>query len=457
MVEPRSEPRSEQSRVPPVGLPRSTIVAYCAPMVGMGVMVMPFSIWLMKFSTDVLLIAPALFGALFMIGRIWDGISDPLVGYLSDRSTAARGRRRAWMYASAVPVAASTVMLWSPPGMLEGMALVVWMGSALLLYETASTCFFVPHGALGMELTDNYHERTRLFGYRHVIAAAGSMVGLGAVYVMRTADDPRMAAFAVSVGGGAVMAATILFAATRLPERADYRGRGAVHIRKAFADVLRNPHGRLLFVVYGIETFGAASIGLLAPYLMQYVVSAPDLFEVFVLCYFVPQFALTPMWIRLGKRFSKKHLWLFSMLCLAAGYTSLFFIGEESFLLLFVVIFLLGIGGGCGAVIAPSIQADVIDYDEYLTHERKEGAYTAIWNFIRKGAAGLTAGITGFALQASGYVPNADEQSEVVKVTLLALVGLLPAVCYLAGALLFSRFRLNEAGHARIVAELRSR
>ena len=87
MVEPSSELRSEHSRVPPVGLPRATIVAYCAPMVGMGVMFMPFSIWLMKFSTDVLLIAPALFGALFMIGRIWDGISDPLVGTPRGAST----------------------------------------------------------------------------------------------------------------------------------------------------------------------------------------------------------------------------------------------------------------------------------------------------------------------------------------------------------------------------------
>ena len=167
-------------------------------MVGVGFMMMPFSIWLMKFSTDVLLIAPGIFGTLFMIGRIWDAISDPVVGFLSDRSTAARGRRRAWMYASAIPVGLTTAMLWSPPFMLEGMALVVWMGSALLLYETAATCFFVPYGALGMELTSNYHERTRLFGYRHVIAAVGSMVGLGAVYLMRTASDPRTAAFAMS-------------------------------------------------------------------------------------------------------------------------------------------------------------------------------------------------------------------------------------------------------------------
>ncbi len=55
---------------------------------------------------------------------------------------------------------------------------MLWLGVALLVYETASTVFFVPYGALGMELTSDYHERTRFFGYRHVIAAAGGM-GIG--------------------------------------------------------------------------------------------------------------------------------------------------------------------------------------------------------------------------------------------------------------------------------------
>jgi GPH family glycoside/pentoside/hexuronide:cation symporter len=361
------------------------------------------------------------------------------------------------MYASAIPAAGATVMLWTPPGALEGATLVVWMAVALLLYETAATAFLVPYGALGMELTDRYHERTRLFGYRHVAGAFGAILGLGAVYWMRTADDPRFAAFAMSVIGGTATAAAILVAATRLPERDDRRGRGASHIGKAFADVLRNPHGRLLFIVYGIEAFGAASLGMLAPYVMQYIVAAPDLTEVFILTYFVPQFALTPLWIRLGRHFSKKALWVFAMCCLAVAYTGLFFVAGKSYALLFGVVFLLGVGGGCGQVVGPAIQADVIDYDEYLTGERKEGAYTAIWNFVRKSAGGLTAGITGFVLEYQGYVPNADEQSEGVMISILALMSLLPAACYALGTLLFSRFSLNEAEHARVIAVLADR
>ena len=104
-----------------------------------------------------------------------------------------------------------------------------------------------------------------------------------------------------------------------------------------------------------------------------------------------------------------------------------------------------------------AILADVIDYDEYLTGERKEGAYTAVWNFIRKAAAGVTAGITGFALEYSGYIPNAAEQTESVKMVLLALMGLLPGFCFGVGAFLFMRFSLNEEEHRRVVDILRVR
>ncbi|MCZ6781967.1 MAG: MFS transporter [Proteobacteria bacterium] len=441
---------------PELRLSQATIWAYCLPAIGFGGMGMLVGIYLMKFSTDVLLIAPAAMGVIYGVGRIWDAISDPIAGFLSDRSTARRGRRRSWMLASVIPIAVATVMLWTPPTVLEGVLLILWMGVALLLFETAMTIFFVPYGALGMELTSHYHERTRLFGYRHVIAAAGSGFGLGGVYLLRTAQDPRTMAFAVSLVGGAVMAALILFAALKLPERSEYQGRGAVNITKAFTDVFRNEHGRLLLIVYGIETFGVASIGMLAPYIMQYVIKAPELTEAFILVYFIPQFALTPMWIRLSRRFGKKQLWVFSMAVLTVGYSGLFFISEGSYVLIFSIIFVLGLGGGCGAVVAPAIQADVIDYDEFLTGERKEGAYLAIFNLVRKGAGGITAIATGFVLQAVGFVPNA-EQSESTLTAMVALIGILPGACYLIGTLLFLRFRLNEKEHAEVMAVLKAR
>ncbi len=450
-----SEASAEGSRgSAPLSL--GVIWAYCLPMIGMNGIGILATIYLMKFSTDVLLIAPAAIGMILGLGRVWDAISDPLAGHLSDISKAKRGRRRAWMYASALPILASSVMLWAPPAFVTEATLVLWMGFAYILYETASTAFWVPHFALGMELSPDYHDRTRLFAYRHIVGAVGLGCGLGAVFLVRTASEPRAMALAVSLVGGVMVAAMILYAALRVPERKEFQGRGAANLLSALRDVFRNRHARLLAFVYVLETFGTASIGTLAPYVMEYVVDAPNLTEVFILMYVVPALAFTPVWVKLSRRFGKKPLWLFAMSATTVAYSMMFFIGHESYVTIFAVVTLLGIGSGCGSVIAPSVQADVIDFDEYRTGERKEGAYVALWNLLRKAPAGITAMITGFVLQAVGFEPNVA-QSEETKTALLALIGLLPATCYAGAVVLFWRFSLDEAEHARIAQVLLAR
>ncbi len=100
-------------------------------------------------------------------------------------------------------------------------------------------------------------------------------------------------------------------------------------------------------------------------------------------------------------------------------------------------------------MVAPSIQADVIDYDEYLTGERKEGAYFAAWNFVFKSATGVTIMLSGWVLQIVGFVPN-QEQTEAVKLAILSLYSIFPLVCYAIGTALIMTFKLDETEHARI-------
>jgi GPH family glycoside/pentoside/hexuronide:cation symporter len=114
------------------------------------------------------------------------------------------------------------------------------------------------------------------------------------------------------------------------------------------------------------------------------------------------------------------------------------------------------VGGGCGAVVGPSIQADLIDWDELRTGERKEGAYFALWSFVRKGAFGITAGAAGLALGWTGFVPNAEQPPETL-LALRALFGLFPGACFLLGTVLFLRFRFTQDEHAAVQAALAAR
>jgi GPH family glycoside/pentoside/hexuronide:cation symporter len=179
-----------------------------------------------------------------------------------------------------------------------------------------------------------------------------------------------------------------------------------------------------------------------------------------ILSYMIPSALSVPLWIPLSRRFGKIRLWVFSMLLTGFSFGGMFFLpfldDTTKIWTIFVLAFFAGLAAGCGGTVGPSVQGDVIDYDEYLTGERKEGSYFAAWNFVFKSATGVMLLLTGFVLQFSGFVPN-QEQTMTTQIAMVSLYGAFPLVCYLIGAALFSRFTLDESAHAEIRAELDSR
>ncbi len=444
-------------------VPWRMVAAYGAPAVGAGYMYLMLALYVMKFSTDVLLIAPVAMGVIFSASRIWDAVSDPLVGYLSDRTSSRFGRRRSWIIASIVPVGLAFVMVFSPPESLEGGALVAWMAVAIIGFYSAMTVFFVPHLSLGAELSTDYHERSRLFGMRHAAYTFGSILSLVSFYFLILAEQQghqavRGLALELAIGSALATCGLIAYAGLQLREPREYQGRVKATPFQAFHDVWRNSHARLLITVTFIEQVGSSAIGVLTLYIAQYVVGAPTRAPLFILCYMVPSTLSVPLWIPLSRRFGKIHLWMFSMLLTGLSFGSMFalpFLGDittKSAYIAVAAVFA-GLAAGCGGTISPSVQSDVIDYDEYMTGERKEGSYFAAWNFVYKGALGVMLLLTGFVLEFSGFVPN-QPQTMTVQIAMVTLYGLFPLVCYLIGAVLFNRFKLDEANHAAIREEL---
>jgi Na+/melibiose symporter-like transporter len=240
------------------------------------------SLYVMKFSTDVLLIAPAIMGVIFSASRVWDAMSDPLVGYLSDRTRHAMGRRRIWILFSIVPVAGTFIMVFSPPFALTGGALVAWMAIAIIGFYSAMTVLMVPHMSLGAELTTNYHERSRLFGLRHAAFTGGSILALASMQIFINAEQEgpgaaRDAAEMVAWIAAAITAVLIMLPVAWLRERKEFQGRVTNRPAQAFIDVWRNQHARLLIIVTFIEQVGSAAIGALTLYVAQYVVGRLDL------------------------------------------------------------------------------------------------------------------------------------------------------------------------------------
>ena len=448
-------------------VPLGTTIAYGMPGLGAGYMYLLMSLYVMKFSTDVLLIAPAVMGVIFSISRIWDAVSDPIAGYLSDRTTFKFGRRRTWMLISFIPISFGFLAVFSPPESMQGQSLDLWMMIAILSFYSAITLLNVPHMALGAELSEDYHERTRLFGVRHIGFTLGSILALVSMSLLISEEnnpdgDVRQLASSLAFYAIGAMSLMIFFAVSKLKENPEFQNRVNKNPFKAFRDVWINPHAKILIIVLFIENLGGAVIGVLTLYVTQYIVEAPAWAPLIIFAYMLPSALSVPLWIPLSRRFGKIRLWVFSLAFTGISFGGIFIIPfldsvTDRLIVMFIGAALGGVAAGCGGAIGPSVKGDVIDYDEYLTGERKEGSYFAALNFVFKSATGIMLLVTGFVLQFSGFIPNQPQTME-VKIALISLYGLVPLVFYSLGAyLLYKKFKFGEKEHTAIKQQIQER
>ena len=418
---------------------------YALPAAGMTAMHWLIMVFLLKYSTDVLGIAPAAMGAILAGSRMWDAFSDPIAGWASDRTRTRMGRRRPWMAAAALPGALAFYALWSAPGGEGPLLSAVWIGASLFFFFTASTASRIPYLALGAELTRNHHERTRLSAIRVGAEIVGIFAALAGLHWMENAASTREVAMTVAALIGTACAASLILAAWLLPEPRENMGRGASHPLRAFADVFRNPHARRLTAALLLAELGLGSLLVAVPYVTE-MMGRPGTSAITMLGFIVPFAISVPLWIPLGRRFGKARCF-----AAASGLCALAFI-------------LLGTGAydseyawiGCMALIGfsqaalrtfpESIKADVIDWDEAQTGERKEGTYFAAWNLADKAAGALSVGLVGLVIQGS----DGGVSMEGVRFA----TSLMPAGFLLLSTASLFGFRLNAAAHARLTRDI---
>jgi len=437
-------------------VPIGTLVLYGLPAAPVWFGFMLSSVYLIKFASDVLSIAPGVMGVVYGLARLWDAVTDPVAGYLSDRTRSRLGRRRSWLLASAIPLAAGFALTWCPPVSLTGDALVIWVASGVFLFYTGTTIFTIPHESFGAELTTDHHDRTRVFAVKAAVAAIGSLLAIAGLTLFYKSDDPRRTAEILAIGFGFAVILFIGLAVARLRERPENQGRGATRLSSAFRDVLANPHAIPLLFAFFVENLGVACLAVISPFVLEYALFMGDRTPFFIGIYFVPSLLGIPFWVWMSRRIGKRRLWLFAIATLAIAFSGLAFVRPGMAWLAYLLAAVAGVGGGCGQVVGPSIQADIIDWDEHCTGQRKEGAYFAVWNFVRKSAYGLSAMGTGLMLDAVGFVPNAV-QAEGTQFAMRAIFGLVPGTCYALGWLALRRMRFDQAAHAAIRRELDDR
>lgn len=442
---------AERKSEPP--LPLLTKISYGAPSFAGAAMAIPIGIHLTIFYSDTILVPLGFIALVKAMARALDAITDPIMGWLSDRTRSRWGRRRPWIALGAPLTSLCFYLMFTPPEQLSGLEAAAWFAVTYTLYYFFHTVYIIPHNALGPELTLDYHERSTLFGIREGLMVAGTLSAavLPPILISMT-GGVRPAYMTFSVIFGCLLSLLYFNLVWRVRERPEYSVRPSNPLIPGVRRVMRNRVFRLLLVVYLVGSITGAIPGLMMPYFTKYVLQPEDpnlWLAVFLAIYFGSGFLALPLWVWAARRFEKKPVWLAGYLPGISGSLLLFTLGEGDILPAAIILAIAGFGFSAGLFLGPSMQADVIDYDELHTGKRREAQFGALWSIMTKFMIIPSMSIPLAILASVGYVPNI-EQTETVQLTIRLIFCLGPATTASAAFLIGCYYPINKQIHEKI-------
>jgi GPH family glycoside/pentoside/hexuronide:cation symporter len=434
-------------------LPASVKLAFGSPAFAGAAMAIPIGVLMPKFYSDVVLAPLGYIAIAIALARSLDALTDPVMGWLSDHTKTRWGRRKPYIAFGLPFTALFFYMLFVPPKSLTGTQAVFWFGASFGLYFLFHTILDIPKVALGAELTDDYNERSSLFGYRSFFIASGTIVAsiMPTVLAGRGMDD--RAAFSFMAGLYAVLYVILYgWLLIRVPERKEYAQRESNPLIPGVRRALRNRPFRILLLSGIIGAIPAAIPAILMPFYVGYVLQPENSMQwigTFLVVYLGAGMFFIPFWMALAKRIGKLKTLIVTSVIGITGSVFYFFVGPGDFFFAGCIYFVTGTISATQSFLIPAMAADVIDYDELRTGKRREAQYTSFWAIIPKFVSIPGSAVPLAILAAVGYVPNVP-QSDNVLFWIRFMYSLFPAAFYVAALSIISRYPLSEAIHVKI-------
>lgn len=463
----------------------ATKVFYGLGAIAFGVKDNGFSFFLLLYYNQVLGLPEAWVGFGIMFALVLDAFADPVVGHYSDHLHSRWGRRHPFMYAAAIPVAVSYYFLWDPPAGLSHGALLAYFIAVSILVRLFLTFYEIPSTALAAELSDNYDERTSIFGWRFFFGWWGGLsiaVLAYAVFLQPDAthsvgvlnpDGYRRYGFAASL----IMFAAIMISSigthAQIPHLRKPPATGHLGARGALREMRETLSNRSFLMLFGAGIFGAMAAGLVAAlgiYFNTYFWElSSDQISVLALANFVSAaaaFALTPVVSRqLGKRHAAIAVSATGMLLLPLPIVLRLFDvfpanGSPALLPTLlctntVAVTLIIMSG----ILIASMVADIVEDSEVQTGRRSEGVFFAANSFVQKSVSGIGIFTSTLLLRAIGFPSDARPGTvDPAVVRSLGLVFTPTVIVLLLIALAFlASYRISRERHEENLATLASR
>ncbi|MEE9280942.1 MAG: MFS transporter [Myxococcota bacterium] len=499
-------PRSDSERPP---LSNFIMASYAAPATPLALAGLPMAVYLPVIYADAdgFGLSLAVVSLLIVLSRITDVVTDPIIGFVSDRVRTRWGRRKPFVLLGTPLFAAGMWLLFVPPIEFSEIELFgssfsngyVWMFLMIVLVYLGSTIKDLPYSAWGAELSRDYNERTLIMSWREAFGVAGGLIAafIPAIILFWGYTKPTDAVFVLISGMCLLMPLLVVNALVFVPEwPVAERRQERISLVEGLKYVAGNaPYVRLI-IIFAFSSLGAAMTNSLSFFFVKHVLLAGELYGLYLAPYILCQIAAIPLWFKLSRRIGKHRatmvaigwyaLWssFIPVIAIApqewfdafeiprllsflpadahAGITS-YFQGIETgkFLLFILVMCLKGSAIGALSALPSAMAADVIDVDTATSGQQRAGVYFSIWSMTRKGAYALGVWIGLSLAVAFGFDSLADPlnttNTAFTLFVMACLYSVIPAIFKFVAMPLLWTYPLTEEKVAEVQAEIRAK
>ncbi len=443
-------------------LSAARLLAYAAPTVALQAMLVPMYNFLPPayYEANVGL-SVGMVGLIVFVARLWEAVTDPLIGAWSDRTKHRLGHRRIWMLCGTPIALASAWFLVNPPVGASALYLLGWM----MIFYLGWSMVYVPHQTWGSELASGYHERTRIAGFRETGAFVGFLCATLAPIIywgfIRGIREPSFSQIVQAVGVFFLLGLPIFVAwcfAAVPPTRRNPTER-TPGWGEMFSILKRNkPFARLL-LAYFIDRLAMGTYFAVQPALISQAFGLFPSLLLIALSITVVAAVLAPTWIAIARRVGKHRAYCYANMVTFVSYAALFFVPHGNLAAVLAVVALMGFGNGGTMILPPAMTADAIDNDHLLAGSEQAGGHMAFLAFVFKFgmAMGAVVGLTLALQQVLGYQGLQQVLDPVLDRGVRFAGGWLPALMLLIPIAMMWRYPIDGQRHAEIRAQLEAR
>jgi GPH family glycoside/pentoside/hexuronide:cation symporter len=403
------------------------------------------------YLTNELLLQPAVAGLLVSMGVLWDGVIDPIAGWLSDRTKSRWGRRTPYLLLGLVLMPLLLAALFLPQiKTMQGLSQILAIGGLYLLLNTAMTLIGVPHAALGGDLSRDEASRTRIFAWRYFFTTIGLLTGIAVpgFFMSRLGNSWNAYWQSAAILGSFVVFCTLatVVASARVDRTMEVTQNPLQHNPLAMVKgLIRNRPFLILITAFILATIGQAINSSLALYYYRLYLQLPEkAIEQVLVLFTLIIIASIIGWNLLSRRFEKVRL-------LAIGVGLMGLSGSIAYPLMQPQemkgpLAMAVIGGVLlGSVFLLEVMVtDAVDYGAVRTGSADYGSYFGLWKLGTKIARAIAIGLSGFLLEAIGFVPGTPPSPDTLR-GLAILFGPGVGLFFIAGAVLVLYYPLRHA------------